>query len=181
MTDTFLGIFLGSKTSPRMIAWNALPEETRRTKMQEGIEARKAWAERHRAAIVGMGGPLGKMKKVSDKSIEDVSNLMSTGAAFAALQSKAILLTCKTGHQWTTAQLSQGRCYAALFSWQCSSRFWNMERGSLVSPLTGSKLLRLSSPALRLVNAHLVKPPPSRSAGLCCLDDVDRMARRRGR
>jgi len=63
--DTFLAIFLASKTSARMAAWNSLPEEVRRAKMQEGIAAWKAWAEKHRAAIVGMGGPLGKTKKVS--------------------------------------------------------------------------------------------------------------------
>ena len=76
-TDTFLAIFLGSKTSPRMAAWNSLPEEVRRAKMQEGIAAWKAWAEKHRAAIVEMGGPLGKTKKVSERGIEDITNLMS--------------------------------------------------------------------------------------------------------
>ena len=76
-TDTFLAIFLGSNTSPRMAAWNSLPEEVRRAKMQEGIAAWKAWAEKHRAAIVEMGGPLGKTKKVSERGIEDITNLMS--------------------------------------------------------------------------------------------------------
>ena len=76
-TDTFLAIFLGSKTSPRMAAWTSLPEEVRRAKMQEGIAAWKAWAEKHRAAIVEMGGPLGKTKKVSERGIEDITNLMS--------------------------------------------------------------------------------------------------------
>jgi hypothetical protein len=76
--DTFLAIFLGSKTSPRMVAWNSLSEEVRRTtKMQEGIAAWKAWADKHHAAIVGMGGPLGKTKKVSERGIEDITNLMS--------------------------------------------------------------------------------------------------------
>jgi len=32
--------------------------------------------EKHQAAIVGMGGPLGKTKKVSAHGIEDVSNAM---------------------------------------------------------------------------------------------------------
>jgi hypothetical protein len=76
-TDTYLAIFLGSKTSPRMTAWNALSEEARGAKMQEGIAAWKAWLEKHQAAIVGMGGPLGKTKKVSERGIEDISNLMS--------------------------------------------------------------------------------------------------------
>lgn len=76
-TDTYLAIFLGNKNSPRMAAWNALPEAARHAKMQEGLAAWKAWVEKHHAAIVGMGGPLGKTKKVSERGIEDISNLMS--------------------------------------------------------------------------------------------------------
>ena len=75
--DTFLAVFIGSKDSPRMKAWNALPENARGAKMQEGIAAWKAWIEKHHAAIVGMGGPLGKTKKVSEHGIADISNLMS--------------------------------------------------------------------------------------------------------
>src|SRR4029079_674393 len=75
--DTFLAIFLASKTSPRMKAWNSLSKEARRTKMQEGIAAWKAWTDKHHAAIVGMGGPLGKTKKVSERGIEEATNLMS--------------------------------------------------------------------------------------------------------
>jgi hypothetical protein len=74
--NTFLAVFLGSKTNPRMTAWNALPEAERLAKQQEGIAAWKAWAEKHQAAIVGMGGPLGKTKKVSQRGIEDTSNEM---------------------------------------------------------------------------------------------------------
>jgi hypothetical protein len=74
--NTFLAVFLGSTTNPRMTAWNALPEAERLAKQQEGIAAWKAWAEKHQAAIVGMGGPLGKTKKVSQRGIEDTSNEM---------------------------------------------------------------------------------------------------------
>ena len=75
--NTLLAIFLGNKTSPRMKAWNALPDAERITKQQEGIAAWKAWGEKHQAAIVSMGGPLGKTKKVSERGIEDVSNEMT--------------------------------------------------------------------------------------------------------
>ena len=75
--DTFLAIFLGNKSSPRMAAWNALSEEARNAKMQEGMAAWGAWLEKHHGAIAGMGGPLGKTKKVSERGIEDVSNQMS--------------------------------------------------------------------------------------------------------
>ena len=74
--NTFLAMFLGSKTTPLMTAWNALPEAERLAKQKEGIAAWKAWAEKHQAAIVGMGGPLGKTKKVSQRGIEDTSNEM---------------------------------------------------------------------------------------------------------
>jgi hypothetical protein len=76
--ETYLAVFLGSKTSPRMTAWNALPEEERRAKMQEGIAAWKAWVDKYQSAIVGMGGPLGKTKRVSGQGIEDVSNQLSS-------------------------------------------------------------------------------------------------------
>jgi hypothetical protein len=72
--DTYLAVFLGSKTSPRMTAWNALPEGERRAKEQEGMAAWKAWTQKHSAAIVSMGGPLGKTKKVTERGIEDISN-----------------------------------------------------------------------------------------------------------
>ena len=72
--DTFLAVFLGSKTSPQWAAWNALPEADRRAKEQQGMAAWKAWVEKHQAAIVAMGGPLGKTKKVDSSGITDISN-----------------------------------------------------------------------------------------------------------
>ncbi len=74
--DTYLAVFLGSKTSPRMKAWMALPEAERRAKEQEGMAAWKTWVEKHQAAVSAMGGPLGKTKKITERGIEDVSNEM---------------------------------------------------------------------------------------------------------
>jgi hypothetical protein len=74
--DTYLAVFLGSKTSPRMKAWMSLSEAERRAKEQEGIAAWKAWAEKHHEAVSAMGGPLGKTKKITERAIEDVSNEM---------------------------------------------------------------------------------------------------------
>ena len=72
--DTYLAVFLGSKTSPRMKAWMALPEAERRTKEQQGMAAWKAWVDKHQGAIQAMGGPLGKTKKVTERGVEDVAN-----------------------------------------------------------------------------------------------------------
>ena len=76
-TNTFLAVFLGSKSSGRMAEWNALPEDKRVGKMQEGMAAWKAWAEKHQDAIISMVGPLGQTKKVSSRGIEDTSNEMT--------------------------------------------------------------------------------------------------------
>src|SRR5258705_5605741 len=72
--NTYLAVFLGSKTSPKMVAWTALPEEQRRANEREGMAAWKAWVEKHHGAIVGMGGPLGKTKKVTPGGIAEISN-----------------------------------------------------------------------------------------------------------
>jgi hypothetical protein len=74
--DTFLAVFLGSQTNPKMKAWMALPEAERRAKEQQGIAAWKAWVEKHQAALVEMGGPLGKTKRVDGSGIADISNEM---------------------------------------------------------------------------------------------------------
>ena len=87
--ETYLAVFLGSKTSPRMAAWNALPEEERRAKMQEGIAAWKVWVDKHQSAIVGMGGPLGKTKKVTQHGIEDMSNEMGAFTVVRAASHEA--------------------------------------------------------------------------------------------
>src|SRR5262249_56603094 len=74
--DTYLAVFLGSKTSPKMKAWNSLPEAERRAKERGGMAAWKAWVENHQSAIVAMGGTLGKTKKITQRGIEDISNDM---------------------------------------------------------------------------------------------------------
>ena len=74
--DTFLAVFLGSKTSAKWAAWNALTEAERQAKGQQGIAAWKAWVEKHQGAIVAMGGPLGKTKKVDPSGMADISNEM---------------------------------------------------------------------------------------------------------
>ena len=72
--DTYLAVFLGSKTSPKMAAWNALSQSEWQKKEHEGMAAWKAWVEKHHGAILEMGGPLGKTKKVDPKGVADIAN-----------------------------------------------------------------------------------------------------------
>jgi hypothetical protein len=88
-TDTYLAVFLGSKTSPKFAAWNALPEAERKRKEQEGMAAWKAWVEKHQGAIQAMGGPLGKTKKVDGGGIADIANEMGAFTVVRAASHEA--------------------------------------------------------------------------------------------
>ena len=83
-TDTYLAVFLGSRTSPQMQAWMALSEAERHAREREGIAGWKAWAEKHQAVISTTGGPLGRTKRVTADGIEDVSNEMGAFAVVRA-------------------------------------------------------------------------------------------------
>jgi hypothetical protein len=87
--DTYLAVFLGSKSSPKMTAWNSLPEAERSARQRDGIAAWKAWVEKHQGAIVAMGGPLGKTKKVTERGIADISNEMGAFTVIRAESSEA--------------------------------------------------------------------------------------------
>jgi hypothetical protein len=87
--DTFLAVFLGSKTSAKMAAWLALPEAERRAREQQGMAAWKAWVETHKAALVEMGGPLGKTKRVDASGIADIGNEMGAFTVVRAASHEA--------------------------------------------------------------------------------------------
>jgi hypothetical protein len=87
--DTYLAVFLGSKTSPKWAAWNALSEAEQRAKGQQGMAAWKAWVEKHQGSIVAMGGPLGKTKKIDEKGIADISNQMGAFTVVRAASHEA--------------------------------------------------------------------------------------------
>ena len=88
-TDTYLAVFLGSKTSPKWAAWNAMSETERKAKEQEGIAAWKGWVEKHQGAIQAMGGPLGKTKKVDGNGVADIANEMGAFTVVRAASHEA--------------------------------------------------------------------------------------------
>ena len=88
-TDTYLAVFLGSKTSPQWAAWNAMSETERKAKEQEGMAAWKGWVEKHQGAIQAMGGPLGKTKKVDGKGVADIANEMGAFTVVRAASHEA--------------------------------------------------------------------------------------------
>ncbi|KGT80618.1 hypothetical protein MA20_04050 [Bradyrhizobium japonicum] len=88
-TDTYLAVFLGSKSSPQWAAWNAMSETERKAKEQEGMAAWKGWVEKHQGAIQAMGGPLGKTKKVDSKGVADIANEMGAFTVVRAASHEA--------------------------------------------------------------------------------------------
>ena len=81
--DTYLAVFVGSKTSPQMQAWLAMPEGERKAKEMEGFLAWKSWMGKHKAVVGEIGGPLGKTKSITAKGIADITNNMG---AFLVVQ-----------------------------------------------------------------------------------------------
>ncbi len=74
--SNYLAVFVGSRDNPRMTAWMAMSDAERKAKEQEGMAAWGGWMAKHKDAIVGEGGPLGKTKRVSASGIADASNNM---------------------------------------------------------------------------------------------------------
>lgn len=88
-TGNYLAIFIGSKESATRAAWLALPEAERKKREQDGMDAWRAWADKHKGDIVTMGGPLGKTKKVSTIGVEDISNALGAFTVVRAASPEA--------------------------------------------------------------------------------------------
>ncbi len=87
--DTYLAVFLGSKTSAKMAAWIALPEAERKAREQQGMAAWHGWVEKHQGAIVAMGGPLGKTKRIDASGVADIANQMGAFTVVRAASHEA--------------------------------------------------------------------------------------------
>jgi hypothetical protein len=80
----YLAIFTGS---PEALGdWQALSAQELARRQAEGAKAWQAWVQKNRAAIVMMGGPLGRTKRISASGIADIRNNMS---AYALVQAES--------------------------------------------------------------------------------------------
>lgn len=74
---TFLAIYIGTQAAFEKSGWNQLDEQKRKARESEGFQAWGRWGEKHAAAIVDRGSPLGKTKRTSPDGIEDIKNVMA--------------------------------------------------------------------------------------------------------
>ena len=80
----FLAIYTG--TAAAQDTWRNLPPEEMAKRQAAGAKAWHEWADRHRDAIVEMGGPLGKTKRISKTGVGDIRNDM---AAYTVVQAES--------------------------------------------------------------------------------------------
>ncbi|MDI9239062.1 hypothetical protein QLQ15_09080 [Lysobacter sp. LF1] len=97
----YLAVFLGSAAS--MDAWKALDDVERSRRETAGMEAWGQWVERHRAAIVDGGSPLGRTKRISAQGIADVRNEL---AAWTVVRAES---------QEAAARMFEGHPHFAIF------------------------------------------------------------------
>ena len=70
----FMAVYTGSPQSFDNYTKRFKDEEQRKANDRKGMEAWKAWVEKHRKAIVDGGAPLGRTKRITKDGIADVRN-----------------------------------------------------------------------------------------------------------
>lgn len=85
-SNTYLAVFLGSKDGPQAKAWAALTDGEREARQKAGAAAWGAWVQQHQASILEIGGPLGKTKRVTQRGVEDITNML---AAFTLVRAES--------------------------------------------------------------------------------------------
>jgi len=70
----FMAVYTGSTAARERSCWDTASEEDRNQRVEQGLEAWRAWGEKHRAAIVTNGGPLGKTKRTGPSGVTDITN-----------------------------------------------------------------------------------------------------------
>ncbi|WP_395647600.1 hypothetical protein [Terricaulis sp.] len=70
----FLAVYTGSTAARERSGFDKLNEADRKKLEKDGIAAWMAWGERHKAAIVFNGGPLGKTKRTGLNGVTDIKN-----------------------------------------------------------------------------------------------------------
>lgn len=70
----FLAVYLGNEASRKASGWDALSDDARKQREQEGMQAWGKWVQDHKGAIIDIGAPLGKTLRASKGGIESIRN-----------------------------------------------------------------------------------------------------------
>lgn len=80
----YMAVFTGSQAS--MDAWKSLDEAQRQQRERDGMAAWHLWGERHGAAIIDHGAPLGKTLRVGKDGIAATRNNL---AAYTVVEAES--------------------------------------------------------------------------------------------
>jgi hypothetical protein len=73
----FLAIYTGTPAAFEKSGWNSMDPAKRKEREAAGMKAWFAWGDEHAAAILDMGNPLGKTKRVAPGGVSDIRNAMT--------------------------------------------------------------------------------------------------------
>jgi hypothetical protein len=73
----FLALYIGSEAGLERSGWHALSDDERELRSERAIQAWMDWADLHAAAIVDMGAPLGRTKRVSSDGVVLTKNALT--------------------------------------------------------------------------------------------------------
>ena len=72
----FLAVYIGTEAALARSGWRELSADQREAREAAGMKAWMEWGERNAAAIVDVGTPLGKTKRVAADGLTDIKNSM---------------------------------------------------------------------------------------------------------
>src|SRR5689334_22916717 len=93
----FLAIYTGSEQALERSGWNQLSDQARAERQAAGIKAWMQWGEKHAAAVVDQGSPLGKTKRTSHDGVTDIKNAIA-GYVIVQAESHAAAAELFEGH-----------------------------------------------------------------------------------
>ncbi len=80
----FLAVYTSSASA--MAKWESLSEDERKERQATGIAAWQAWVDKNKQAIIEVGSPLGRTKRISPSGIVDIRNNLT---AFTVVQAES--------------------------------------------------------------------------------------------
>ncbi|MGE0739758.1 MAG: hypothetical protein AB7O98_00325 [Hyphomonadaceae bacterium] len=73
----FMAVYTGTTSARERSGWDEASEDERNERIERGLKAWAAWGEKHKAAIVYTGAPLGKTKRTGLNGVTDITNTLA--------------------------------------------------------------------------------------------------------
>lgn len=85
----FMAVYTGTPAAHARSGWDQLSEAEREARIAKGMKAWGEWGEKHKAAIIETGGPLGKTKRTGPDGVTDIKNNLAGYVVVEAVSHEA--------------------------------------------------------------------------------------------